>query len=172
MVLGAVVAAFSAYGLAKPADTAKRLKAFPRSRLWGYALMALATGWFLYYLSLETVSDFAAYKPMMYVGFSLLGVLSCIFLTDFLAVRGLAVVLMLLAKLIVDTAHLAVTPWKLILVVWAYVMVVAGIWFTISPWRCRDMIEWGAATETRLRLASAARLVFGLLLVGLGLTVF
>jgi hypothetical protein len=60
----------------------------------------------------------------------------------------------------------------LVLVVWAYLMVVAGIWFTVSPWRCRDIIEWFTASEARVRAASATRLAFGLLLVGLGLAVF
>lgn len=172
LVLGVLVSAISAYGLVRPEGASKSMKKFPRSLLWGYALMALGTCWFLYYLSLESVSDFAEYKPMMYGGFTLLGVLSCIFLTDFLAVRGLAIVLMLLGKLIVDTAHLDASPWKLVLVTWAYIMVVAGIWFTISPWRCRDWLDWCSANESRIRLASATRLVFGLLLVGLGLVVF
>lgn len=172
MVLGAVISAAAAYGLAQPAGALKGLRKFPRSLLWGYALMMLGTVWFLYYLSLESVSDFANYKPYMFGGFALLGVLACIYLTDFLAVRGLAIVLMLLAKLIVDTAHLDASPWKLVLVVWAYLMVVAGIWFTVSPWRCRDIIEWFTASEARVRAASATRLAFGLLLVGLGLAVF
>jgi len=30
---------------------------------------------------------------------------------------------------------------------WAYVLVVAGIWFTVAPWRFRDFLAWGTATE-------------------------
>ena len=72
----------------------------------------------------------------------------------------------------VDTARWADTEWRLVIVTWAYVMVVGGMWFTISPWRLRDLIDWATATEQRTRLLSAARLAFGLFVVVLGLTVF
>ena len=32
------------------------------------------------------------------------------------------------------------TDWRLVLVTMAYVLVFAGMWFTISPWRFRDLI--------------------------------
>jgi hypothetical protein len=50
--------------------------------------------------------------------------------------------------------------------------VVAGIWFTVSPWRLRDVLEWGTATEARVRAGCAARLAFGIFVAVLGLTVF
>jgi hypothetical protein len=172
IALGLVVVLSMVWALLKPRQYAACLRGFPRSTLWGYVLMALGTAWFLYYLSLETVTDFADYKNMMYIGFATLGLLSCVFLQDFLAVRGLAVVLLLLAKLIVDSARWCESPLKLTLVIPAYVLVLASFWFTVSPWRCRDWVNWISATEGRLRLFSGARLAYGLLLVVLGFTVF
>jgi hypothetical protein len=46
------------------------------------------------------------------------------------------------------------------------------MWFTISPWRLRDILNWSVATESRTRLTSAARVAFGLFVIVLGLTVF
>ena len=85
---------------------------------------------------------------------SAVGVLSCIFVQDFLAVRGLAVVLLLLAKLMVDTgrAHLgriavrAGHPGRGLMCSWSL-----GIWFTITPWKLRDILNWATATESRTR---------------------
>jgi hypothetical protein len=93
---------------------------------------------------------------------------------DFLAVRGLAVVLLLLAKLMVDTGRpvLPQTHWVLVIQGWAYLLVIAGIWFTISPWRLRDLLHWGTANEKRLKTGCALRLAFGLFVAVLGLTVF
>jgi hypothetical protein len=93
---------------------------------------------------------------------------------DFLAVRGLAVVLMLLGKLMVDTGRpwLGQTGWVLIIQTWAYVLIVAGMWFTVSPWKLRDLLEWGTATEQRVRVGCSARLAFGLFVAVLGLTAF
>jgi hypothetical protein len=50
--------------------------------------------------------------------------------------------------------------------------VVAGIWFTVSPWRLRDFLAWGTANEQRIKVGCGLRLAFGLFVAGLGLTVF
>ncbi|MBU6402510.1 MAG: hypothetical protein KGS61_19490 [Verrucomicrobia bacterium] len=172
VVLGLGLAVPQIYGLLNPAKFRESVRRFPRSKVWGYCLMTLGTVWFVWNLSQETISDFAAYKPMMELGFTLLGLLTCIYVSDFLAVRGLAIVLMLLAKLTLDTARWADTEWRLVLVVWAYLWVVAGIWFTVSPWRLRDLLHWATASEQRVRIGSGVRLAFGLFVAILGLTVF
>jgi hypothetical protein len=172
VLLGLALAIPSIFGLAKPNAYAAGVRNFPRSLWWGYCLMAIGTAWFLYNLSLESVSDFASYKPMMYGGFCLLGILSAVYLKDFLAVRGLAIVIMLLAKVMLDTARWADTSWRLVIITWAYALIVAGIWFTVSPWRCRDFLQWGIANERRIRLVGGVRVAFAVLVVVLGVTVF
>ena len=172
VLLGTGVAAPQIYGLLKPAAFAAALRRFPRSMNWGYFLMALGTAWFLYYLSIESISDFEAYKPYMYLGFALVGVLTCIYVSDFLAVRGLAIVLMLLGKFMIDTARWNDSDWRFVILLWAYILVAAGIWFTVSPWRLRDLLEWGTRTDRRVRVGSGFRLAFGLFVALLGLTVF
>jgi len=160
------------YGLWKPAAFAAALRRFPRSIAWGYALMLSGTVWFLWNLKTDTVSDFAAFKPVMLVGFAIIGVGACIYVRDYLAVRGLAVVVLLLAKVVLDTARWVDSAWKLVLVVWAYVWICAAVWITVSPWRLRDFIDLITANERRVRIGSALRLAFGLGVALLGLTVF
>jgi hypothetical protein len=141
---------------------------------WGFALMLLGTGWFLFNLSLESISDFASYKNVLFAGFAAVGIGTCFFVQDFLAVRGLAVVFLLLAKLMVDTGrpYLPQTPWVLVVQTWAYVMVVAGIWLTVSPWRLRDFLEWATADDKRIKIGCGIRLAFGLFVAGLGVAKF
>jgi hypothetical protein len=162
------------YGLVKPAEFGAALRKFPRSVPWGYALMLLGTAWFLWNLSQESISDFASYKNALFAGFAAIGIGTCIFVQDFLAVRGLAVVFLLLAKVMVDAGrpNLEATSWVLIIQTWAYVLVVGGIWFTVSPWRLRDFLEWGTANEKRIKVGCGIRLAFGLLVAVLGLTKF
>lgn len=162
------------YGILKPAEFGAALRRFPRSLPWGYALMLLGTAWFLFNFSQESIADFATYKNVLYVGFAAVGIGSCIFIHDFLAVRGLAVVLLLLAKLMVDSGrpHLGDTAWTLLIQGWAYVLVLLGMWLTISPWRFRDFIEWDTANESRFKKHCGVRLAFGLLVAVLGFTVF
>jgi len=174
VVLGLGVGLPQIYGLTKPVAFTTAVRKFPRSLPWGIALMMLGTVWFLWNLSQESIADFAQYKPHLMAGFAAVGVGACIFVQDFLAVRGLAVVLLLLGKLMVDTGRpaLSQTHWVWVIQVWAYVLVVAGIWLTVSPWRLRDFLAWGTANEQRIKVGCGLRLAFGLLVAALGLTVF
>jgi hypothetical protein len=173
-VLGLMAAVPQAYGLANPKGLAEKARKFPRHIPTGVALMVLGTAWFLYNLSLESIADFAAFKPHMMVAFAGIGLGACIFVHDFLAVRGMAVVFLLLAKLMVDTGrpHLGDSHWVLVFQGWAYVFVVMGIWLTISPWRLRNWIEWNTANESRTRIGCVVRLAFFLFVAALGATVF
>ena len=174
ILLGLGVGLPQIYGILKPAAFATAVRKFPRSVPWGIALMALGTVWFLWNLSQESIADFADYKKYLFAGFAGLGLGTCIFVQDFLAVRGLAIVLLLLGKLMVDTGRPALpqTHWVLVIQSWAYVLVVAGIWLTVSPWRLRDLLNWGTANEQRIKVGCGLRLAFGLFVAVLGLTVF
>lgn len=160
------------YGLLQPAAFKAAVRRFPRSLPCGVVLMLLATAWFVWNVTQEADADFAALKPFLMAGFIGVGVGACIFVQDFLAARGLAVVFLLLAKLMVDTARWVDSDWRWVISGWAYLMVVAGIWFTVAPWRLRDLLEWGTASEARIRIGCAVRLAFGLFVAALGLMVF
>ncbi len=158
------------YGLLKPKKFAESVRKFPRSIPIGVALMLLGTAWFVWNVSQESIADFASYKNVLMLGFTAVGIGSCIFVQDFLAVRGLAVVFLLLAKLMVDTGRplLDQTHWILVIQSWAYLLVLAGIWFTVSPWRLRDLLLWATATESRVKIGCGIRLTFGLFVAALG----
>jgi hypothetical protein len=160
------------YGFLNPTGFAAAVRRFPRSVPWGYALMLLGTAWFVYNLSQESISDFAAYKNILFAGFAAVGIGSCIYVQDFLAVRGLAVLFLLLAKLMVDTGrpHLVESRLVLIIQTWAYLLVIMGIWLTVSPWRLRDFLNWATANEKRIKIGCGIRLAFGLFVAVLGLT--
>ena len=172
--LGLGMGSLQVYGLLKPSAFTASLRKFPRSIPWGTALVAIATIWFLWNLSQENIADFAAFKKYLLLGFAAIGIGTCIFVQDFLGARGLAVVFLLLAKLMVDTGrpHLGETPWVRVIQTWAYLLVAVGIWFTVSPYRCRDTIEWGTANATRIKVGCSLWLAFAALVVILGLTAF
>ena len=170
--LGMLFVLPGAWGLMKPASFAAAMRRFPRYTPLGLVLTLLATGWFLYYVSLETNQDFVNLKPILFIGFGAVGVGTCIYVRDLLPVRGLAVLLLLAAKLMCDSAHLVENEWRLVIVTLAYLWVFAGMWFTISPWRLRDIIQWGTASEGRTRLLSGIRLSFGIFIVALAFTAF
>lgn len=172
IVLGLAVAIPNFFGILKPAKYADFLRKFPRNTAVGYVLMIAATVWFVWNVRSENIADFEPMKPYLVGLFVAVGVGTCLFVKDFLAVRGSAILMLLLAKLMVDTARWVESDWRLIIVVWAYVLVAGGIWLTVAPWRLRDLIQWRIANEKRVRVMSAIRFAFGLIVVLLGLSVF
>lgn len=172
IVLGGGFAALNLPGVLNPAGFGAAARKFPRNVALGWLLTLAATAWFVHYVSLETVADFAAIKTPLCIFFGAVGVATCIFVTDFLAVRGLAAFLLVLAKCTVDTARGVESDWRLVLVTWAYAWVIAGMWLTVSPWRLRDWIGWMTANESRTRWWSVMHLGFGLFVAVLGFTVF
>jgi hypothetical protein len=162
------------YGIVNPTAFAAAVRRFPRSLPWGYALMLLGTAWFVFNLSQESIADFAAFKIPLLAAFAAIGIGACVFVQDFLAVRGLAILFLLLAKLMVDTGRplLPVTSWVLVFQTWAYVLVIAGMWFTVSPWRLRNLLDWATANEKRVKVGCGLRLAFGLFIAGLGVAKF
>lgn len=170
--MGLLVALVNLVGLLAPDKVSAFARKFPRNTGLGYALMVIGTIWFLYNVSIESLADFESMKKFLFALFIAIGLGTCIFVKDFLAVRGLAILMLLVGKLVVDSARWADTEWRLVMVVWAYIMIVAGMWLTISPWRLRDAIAFDTATPHRLRIFSAARMAFGLFVAVLGFVVF
>ena len=174
MFLGLLLAVPSVIGLTSPDKFKTAMRQFSRSNAWGYFFMLLGTAWFVHNVNQEQVADFQSYKKILLSFFAGVGIASCIFVRDFLAVRGAAVVSLLLARWMVDTGRplLGGSSWVILWQAWAYIFVIAGIWLTVSPWRLRDFIHWATDTEQRIRITCGARLAFCLLIVILGATVY
>jgi hypothetical protein len=172
IIIGAVTCAGALYALLRPATVMRQARAFPRSEPIGFVLMALGSAWFVYNLNNEAIADFAAFKKYMLTGFGALGLLTCIYVRDYLAVRGLAVCLLLLAWFTLNRTRWEESPARLVLVVCAYLWVIGGMWLTIAPWRLRDLINWWTAKETRFRMGSILKIVLGATILVLGFTAF
>jgi hypothetical protein len=170
ILLGACVALFQIWAILKPAQVGASLQQFHRSESWGYVLMAVGTVWFLVNLNTEAIAEFAAYKPYMMIGFGGIAVAACIFVTDYLSVRGLSIVLLMLASYTLGLTRLSDSPWRLVLVLAAYLWVVFAMWWMVSPWRFRNMIQWMTATPERIRRFAFGRLAFAIFVMILGAT--
>src|SRR5438132_14365778 len=128
IILGFFATLLNGYGFVKPAAFAAAARKFPRYTPVGYVLMLVSTIWFVANVGHEAIADFANFKPALYALFVAVGLGACLFVKDFLPVRGLAVFVLLLAQLMVDSARWVETSWRLVITTWAYVWVLAGIW--------------------------------------------
>ena len=170
--LGLVMVCINLFGLLKPTQFTAMARQLPRSMTAGYVFVLCGTAWFIWNVQNETLADFESLKPYLFTLFILVGVGTCVYVRDFLGARGLAVILLLLAKLMVDSERWADSEWRVVIAVWAYVLVLAGMWWTVAPWKMRDFFNWMTANEKRVRIGSAVRCAFGVFVIVLGLTKF
>lgn len=172
LALGAAHLVAGLLVLLRPGPVGAALKRFPRQVFPGVVLMLGGTAWFLWNLYSSNLSDFAEWRPIMYAGFSLLGVGCCFFVQDYLAVRGAAVVALLACDQILDVQRNSDSGWHVVLALWCYAVIVLAVWWVGSPWRVRDLAAWLVAAPKRLTAAGLGLVGFGALVAGLGLTAF
>ena len=170
VLLGILMITSHGLTLAKPLAVGEWLKKFPRNVPIGVVLMLIGTAWFEWNLWQENLSDIAPWKNLMLIGFALVGCGSCVYVRDYLSVRGLSVVMLMAAWWLIELVRFHESPWRRALVAWGYVWAVLGIWWSMSPWRLRDAIQWVTSETGRLRLGALAGILWGAVLIALGLT--
>lgn len=140
-------------------------KSFPRSRRAAWVLFGAGTAWFLYIVTRLTEADFGTYKLVLFVLFAAIAILSFKLVPDFLAVRGLAVLVLLAAGSFLSAAFMQWDfPQRLLMVAFVYVAIIAALFLAGYPYRMRDFLEWLFARPSRVRAAGALCAGYGLLL--------
>jgi hypothetical protein len=192
IALGAFVIFTRAPGLIWTGAFRRFWLALPRSKAAGYLLMGIAMAWCATAIYLTGFMDahewensrglgVLVYKLLLllragqfsvWVFFAAIYALIVWWLNEFLAVRGMALIALLVARVILDAAFDVETEARLVMTATAYVMVVAGMWLTISPWRLRDVLEYTLANDQRCRAFCGAGVAFGVVLVALGIWVY
>jgi hypothetical protein len=155
--------ALLALGLALLADNSvvrAGLKTFPRSQTAAYVLFGGAAVWFLSRVAVLSEADFGQYRNALFVGFSAVAVLSFFYVKEFLAVRGLAALILLSAGPLLFAGY-GVYGIALVYKVAVYLAVTAALWLGAQPWRMRDAISWVFRVPGRARLVGAVFAVAG-----------
>ena len=172
LIVGAVMVASRLPGIFAPARFREYMLMFPRSVLWGRILIGAAALWAGIVMYRAASDEWAWARPVIVIGMPIAYWVVTKYADQFLAVRGVAALMLLIAKLMVDAADLSENPLRLIVTVLGYLWVVAAAWMTIAPHRLRDAIEYLMANNTRCRLKCSFGIVLGAILVGLGLFVY
>jgi len=147
-------------------------RAFPRSQPAAVVFFGAATLWFLRLLSQLGPADFGEYRQLFVLVFAAVGLGAFFVARDFLAVRGVAVLLLLAARYALD-ASLVYTPpptSRIWLNAFVYVVIVLSIYLGSTPYHVRDLIAWLYARPARARIFGAVCAGYGLALAALAAT--
>ena len=140
-------------------------RALPRSVSATWLFFGLGAVWFVWRLSKLGESDlifFQSPQPVM-LAFGLLAVLAFIYAPDFLAVRGLCMLMLLAAEPLLYAAYMEYQyPQRLLMVSAVYVGLALALYLAAAPYRLRDFFDWLFRAPVRARIIGAILLAYGL----------
>ncbi|MGN0847333.1 MAG: hypothetical protein ACI4RA_08120 [Kiritimatiellia bacterium] len=152
--------------------TAKQLVAFPRNRAAGCILCAVGWFWTAYEcdtIGIDVFDKFLKVFPgEVWILALVLTVLMCWWMPNLLSIRGVSALFMLFPGEMFPVIRLCDTPWRLTLVVFAYICAITGMFGMFYPWRIRQALAWRAARPLRVRVVGAVLAAVGALFLVLG----
>jgi hypothetical protein len=169
MIAGAFLILVGLIGLVKP-GFANVVQRFPRSRVAGIVLLTICLAWTFWLLASIQMGEFSGFRRPLLIALPIGYVLALRFVDEFLAVRALGILCLLAAEPLLDAAFLRYEASRLLVTVFAYFLIVAGLFWVAIPYVLRDQINWIARSVFRWRCLHALILVYGGVIFGLAFT--
>jgi hypothetical protein len=160
IIAGAFLVLLGLLGLSEP-DFASVMKRFPRSYVAGGVLLTVCLLWTFWLLYTVPMGEFSAFRRPLLVALPIGYVLVLRFVDEFLAVRALGILCLLAAEPLLDAAFLRYETSRLYVTVFAYLLILAGLFWVAVPYVLRDQINWSARSRFRWRCLHAVALIYG-----------
>tara|TARA_B100001564_G_scaffold92015_1_gene74900 strand:- start:466 stop:999 length:534 start_codon:yes stop_codon:yes gene_type:complete len=169
LFIGILLLSLGAHLLWHGIQSAKNVQAFPRSQTAAYILLGSAAAWFLFKVTQLGPADFGQYKSLLFILFFAVAVGSFIYVPDFLAVRGLAALILLTAGALLDVSYMQYGS-ALFLKAFVYISIVIALILGANPYKLRDFFGWLYKNEVRPRVFGGIFVVYGSLLAVVAFT--
>ncbi len=137
------------------------LKAFPRSKVMGAFLLGLATLWAFWLVATMDLGEFSNYRTLLKIVVPVAACLCFQFVDEFLPVRALGMLMLLLADPLLEAAFLRPEASRLLLVVLAYAWIIFGMFWVGMPYLMRDLIGWVLKSPSRWMAACLGGVAYG-----------
>ena len=170
LLTGVILIIAHAFALWKPAEAKGWLRAFPRSAVAGFVLLGTAAVWSWILIRTIDLGEFSNWRTRILIFIPIATYLSWRYVDEFLAVRALGMVVLLLAEVLLESAWMRPENGRLLLVGLAYIWIVAALFWIGMPYTLRDQIAWVTKNEGRWKSAAFVGIVYGALLICLRLT--
>ena len=161
IAVGLLLLIFGAAGLISPGLLQSVARTLPRSRVAGIVLLTAALVWSIWLLATIEMGEFASFRRPLLIALPIGYFLILRFVDEFLAVRALGILCLLVAEPLIDAAFLRSEMSRLLVTVFAYLLVVVGLFWVTMPYLLRDQINWTTGSNLRWRLVNGAALIYG-----------
>jgi hypothetical protein len=160
-ICGILLLVIGGCALARPNAAREFAARLPRSQPIGIALLTIDLIWCVWLLATMEMGEFSVFRKLLLIVLPIAYVLVLRFVTEFLAVRALGILCLLGAEPLLDAAFFRYETSRLFVTVFAYLLVIAGLFWVASPYLLRDQIGWTSRSDTRWRGVSGLLLAYG-----------
>src|SRR5205807_7347046 len=161
MIAGVFLILVGFIGLVKP-DSANAIQRFPRSRVAGIVLLTICLAWTFLLLATIQMGEFSSFRRPLLIALPIGYVLALRFVDEFLAVRALGILCLLAAEPLLDAAFLRYETSRLLVTAFAYLLIIAGLFWVAVPYLLRDEINWSARSNTRWHAMHGMAALYGI----------
>jgi len=155
--------------LLTPGPVQRWLRKLPRSKMAGAIFLIIDAVWALFLVATMDLGEFSHLRTLLLVVIMVSTFLTFRYVDEFLAVRALGILLLLLAEPLMEAAFLRPEIGRLLLVAWAYALAIIGMVWVGIPYVLRDQIDWLRKSKALWSLAAVAGILYGGLLAAFGL---
>ena len=150
-ICGILLLIIGGSALARPNATRDFAARLPRSQPIGIALLTIDLIWCVWLLATMEMGEFSVFRKPLLIILPIAYILVLRFVNEFLAVRALGILCLLAAEPLLDAAIFRYESSRLLVTVFAYLLVIAGVFWVASPYLLRDQISWTSRSDTRWR---------------------
>jgi hypothetical protein len=147
-------------GLLKP-NFASVVQRFPRSHITGVILITICLVWTFWLVATIQMGEFSGFRRPLLIALPIGYGLVLRFVDEFLAVRALGILCLLAAEPLLDAAFLRYETSRLLITVFAYALILAGLFWVAIPYVLRDQINWSTGSVSRWRCLNAIAFICG-----------
>ena len=179
IILGLWLIALHVLMLVKAEPVQGFLKKFPRNQQIGQILIGVGLIWFwllvqptgkgaLNFLAME-LGEFDKAKPILRIAVPVSIILVGISVKEFLAVRALGLLGLMVAAPLLGAAYLEDPTTRLLIPIFAYALIIKSLYWVGMPYIFRDAVTWATADQGRWRMLCFGGLAYGIAVVACAL---
>jgi hypothetical protein len=167
-IAGLFLLLFGLWGLIRPEASREAARSLPRSRVAGFVLFTLAFFWSFWLVGgkhdggwVMEMGEFGGFRIPLLIILPIGFLLVLRYVDEFLSARALGILFLLAAEPLLDAAFFRSERSRLLVTVFAYLLIVAGLFWVTMPYLMRDQINWSSRTTGRWRIANALAFLYG-----------